>query len=350
MALVSAAASSGERQLPLWKKTVYSALVVTILGLPLYLVGEVGYRRAFGIPLWSAPPTAEPEPSDLGDSDTRVMEFGSVPYHQAFERLTNPALVYVPRANFSRGAVRINSQGFRDREFPVVAEPGAVRIVVLGDSIVWGHRLRLDETFPKQLERLLVQRNGARHQVMNFGVSGYSLQQQVEFYRLRAAQFDPAVVIIGSCVNDFQYSSVEGDFFGATESGLLGRSYLLRFLRLAVSTALYRHWNVSPANLTGIVDVSHELQRLQASAPRARLMMVMFPHLGDLQNYRFQWHHDVLTKPARSQGLVVEDLLDEFRQHQGEDLGVDHIHPNAAGNAIAAEAAYQALTASGLVR
>lgn len=343
-------ASPSEQQLPFWKKAVYSALVVAILGIPLYLLGEVSYRRAFGIPIWTSQVAARSEPSTLGDSNTSVMEFGSVPYYQAFERVANSPLVYVPRANFSRGAVRINSYGFRDREFSVAPEPGTVRIVVLGDSIVWGHGLSVHETFPKQLERLLAQRGGARYEVLNFGVSGYSLEQQVEFYRLRAAQFDPAVVIIGSCVNDFQYSSVEGDFFGASESGLLGRSYLLGFLRLALSTTLYRYWNVSPTRLAGIVDVPFELQRLRASAPRARLMMVMFPHLVDLQNYRFQWHHDVLTKPARSLGLVVEDLLDDFRQHQGEHLGVDHIHPNAAGNAIAAEATYRTLIASGLLR
>ncbi len=103
-------------------------------------------------------------------------------------------------------------------------EPGVFRIAMLGDSILWGHGLELKDTFAKQLETLLNESSEKKIEVLNFGVSGYSTQQEVELYRVKASLHDPDLVIVGYCLNDFEESSVEGRAFKHSCYGLFSKS------------------------------------------------------------------------------------------------------------------------------
>ena len=49
----------------------------------------------------------------------------------------------------------ISTQGLRDREFAVPKPPGLLRILVLGDSVAFGHGVAASEAFPRVLEDLL---------------------------------------------------------------------------------------------------------------------------------------------------------------------------------------------------
>ena len=51
--------------------------------------------------------------------------------------------------------VNINKAGFRDYEYSVDKPEGVFRIAVLGDSLIFGFGVNLEDTFPKVLERML---------------------------------------------------------------------------------------------------------------------------------------------------------------------------------------------------
>ena len=144
--------------LSLKKKLCFTALTLAVLAAPLWLLMEVGYRWAFGIPLVGG---------TLYEGDlkmpSRVLE--SRPWYRnflaAFRHSDNPILFYEPRPGY-RGRfyesrpghtgkeIAINADGFRDHAYPRQKPAGVFRIVVLGDSIVWGHGLALEDTFAKQ--------------------------------------------------------------------------------------------------------------------------------------------------------------------------------------------------------
>ena len=125
----------------------------------------------------------------------------------------NDALPYVLTPNAAgRGwdtDVVVNSHGFRDREFTESNENHALRVVALGDSITFGSRIAdPDVLYPKRLEHLLRRHRISRNaQVLNFGVTGYDVLNDVELLRVRALRFHPDIVVIGLCVNDIGYSS-----------------------------------------------------------------------------------------------------------------------------------------------
>ena len=84
----------------------------------------------------------------------------------------NPRLRYVPRP----ASGDIDDYGIRDCAVALEKPEGVYRIVVIGDSYVFG--LCIDDlldTFPKRLEAELSDPgDGARIEVVNLGVSGYA--------------------------------------------------------------------------------------------------------------------------------------------------------------------------------
>lgn len=215
--------------------------------------------------------------------------------------------------------------------------------------MIWGHGLPLADTFAKQLEVLLNQQQKGKYEVLNFGVSGYSLQQEVEQYLVRASSFNPDIAILGLCVNDSLYSSVEGDFFNQKDGGLLSKSYLLNDLWIVINKVLHQNFGVPQQYLEHIVDVPKQMQRLKNGSPDVSWLVLMFPRLDSLQNYKTLQEHRVLTQPARNLGLSVRDLLADYQKFSQATVSIDPIHPNRLGNKIAAEAAYDALLQNGML-
>lgn len=91
-----------------------------------------------------------------------------------------------------------NSWGMRDRERLLSKSLGVYRIAVLGPSHVMGSGVSDANTFTRVLEQRLNQgghRNGHfRYEVLNFGVAGYALTQQLAMLYDRVLKFEPDAV------------------------------------------------------------------------------------------------------------------------------------------------------------
>ncbi len=90
--------------------------------------------------------------------------------------------------------------GMRDREYPTAKPKGTYRIALLGPSIVMGSGVADGETFADFLEERLNQSASpganVRYEVLNFGVAGFSLVQQLAMLEERAIMFQPDAVFI----------------------------------------------------------------------------------------------------------------------------------------------------------
>jgi hypothetical protein len=106
---------------------------------------------------------------------------------------------------FAGVPVRINRLGFRDpREYDVEKAPGTFRILVLGDSVTFGHGTTFDMTYPYLLEqRLKAWRPDVKWEVWNLGVPGYNTRQELEYLRAVGPTYRPDLVIVGFFPNDF---------------------------------------------------------------------------------------------------------------------------------------------------
>lgn len=132
----------------------------------------------------------------------------------------NPLLMYELDPDFEGH----NSLGFRDEEFSPVRGQGVYRILALGDSVTYGNGVALDEAYPQQLERVLnasdeFRPEGETVEVLNMGVPGYSILQELEQLRSVGLAFEPDLVVLLVCLNDGIPHTVEFDQLLATRQG-----------------------------------------------------------------------------------------------------------------------------------
>lgn len=106
---------------------------------------------------------------------------------------------------FAGAPVHINALGFRDsRDYTVEKPTGTYRILVLGDSVTFGHGALYETTYPYLLEqRLKAWRPDVSWEVWNLGVPGYNTRQELDYLRAVRARFAPDLVVVGFFVNDF---------------------------------------------------------------------------------------------------------------------------------------------------
>jgi lysophospholipase L1-like esterase len=100
----------------------------------------------------------------------------------------------------------VNDGGYRGRDHAAGKAPGRIRIVMLGDSITFGHRVRDDQTF----SALLASRTG-RFEVLNLGVEGYGTDQELIVLQEEGLRRHPDVVILNFCSNDVLNNALDRD-------------------------------------------------------------------------------------------------------------------------------------------
>jgi lysophospholipase L1-like esterase len=131
------------------------------------------------------------------------------------------------------GWFRINSQGFRGREFSVAKTPGMLRVVCLGGSTTFdigsiGKAL----PWPEVMETQLRARLGAQAiEVLNLGIPGSNSLDSLIDLQMRVLALKPDLIVVYQGHNDFAYSfpqSPDPDRY-PLEAG--PRSELARWLR-----------------------------------------------------------------------------------------------------------------------
>jgi lysophospholipase L1-like esterase len=89
----------------------------------------------------------------------------------------------------------INSRGLRGHEYPYEKPPGVRRILVLGDSYIWGYGVADHEVLTEVLEERLRKASGP-YEVLNAGVSGWGNDQEYLFLKDEGFKYAPDVVVL----------------------------------------------------------------------------------------------------------------------------------------------------------
>lgn len=104
----------------------------------------------------------------------------------------------------------INGWGFRDREWPTpvrdadgtwVKDPDVYRVAMVGNSMTYGTSVPIEDSYGRQLERLLQERLDAagdprRVVVMNFAVQGYVFEQMARVYDDLIRRWRPDLMVV----------------------------------------------------------------------------------------------------------------------------------------------------------
>ena len=103
--------------------------------------------------------------------------------------------------------LRFNSEGMRDVEHAIAKPEGTYRIAVIGDSIVTGQEVDLEETVYRRLEAVL-QGAGRDVEVLGFAVRGFGTDQEYRLLEHYALKYEPDLVVLVFTGNDIRNNSL----------------------------------------------------------------------------------------------------------------------------------------------
>ncbi len=151
------------------------------------------------------------------------------------------------RGEFWGAPVSINSLGLRGDEVDLEPAENEVRILLLGDSLVFGVGLSDQYTIPRQLEQQLNRTSqGVVYRVINMGVPSYNTEQELIQLRTVGLSLNPDLVLLIFTDNDLQPKMWVFDRRKSMLVNFVQRSYALSLVALL-------YWDLN-ALLTGYSD------------------------------------------------------------------------------------------------
>jgi lysophospholipase L1-like esterase len=274
--------------------------------------------------------------------------------------------------NFTYGKLIVrNTDGFRDRDFMIPKPPSIYRILVLGDSFVWGVGLDMKDTLPKILESMLhKEMKTPKIEVINAGEGGYNTRQELLRFRDKGLKYEPNMVILVYFLNDVLNSVLpeKKNTKSALNSITTNLVRLLRVMELRSRIVMFvsqrirdiiRKIYLDEQNPFLLVDTMNnlytndyigwvnskkdlfEISRI-CKEHNAYFIGVIYPALYYLDNYRAAFAHKAISDYFHSINVPVIDLLPffQFKGKRYRSLWINLIdgHPNAEANYIAAKA------------
>lgn len=137
--------------------------------------------------------------SDINDAPPVQQGFG---YNQGGYGDLLPNLDVVERLMPVRPYwLKTNRVGLRNTD-EVNDDPNVFRVLAVGDSFMYGMYVHNPETFPARLEETLNQRLDTPVQVLNAGVPGYTIADELDYLKEKGLALKPDLVIFGFYTND----------------------------------------------------------------------------------------------------------------------------------------------------
>ena len=228
---------------------------------------------------------------------------------------------------FAGVPVRINSLELRDdREYNLAKNLRTFRILVLGDSVTFGHGSVYDHTYPYLLEQELRRwRPDVDWQVWNAAVPGYNTSQELALLQQVEKRFQPDLVVVG-----FFWNDVVGNF-AVTAPGIVPRaaSVVLSFLyRRVYSIELYKRVYLRIAS-TLSASASYK-QRLEYLAEQEALLgnvsAVQTLREQRLTSFERLTDAEVAAIQCRSGPTLARDTVANVQREPGFPDWLDAIH------------------------
>src|SRR5262249_38307858 len=145
---------------------------------------------------------------NLGKIDKHLDQNKFYTIRQLIRLSKNRRIIYelIPRISLSFRNKRytINAHGFRGPDYGDVKSYKSLRIVGLGDSVMWGWGVSDDEYYLALLSQYLNQSapDGYSWEIINTAVPGYNTAMEAETLKEKGLHYDPELVIIDYVSND----------------------------------------------------------------------------------------------------------------------------------------------------
>ena len=257
-----------------------------------------------------------------------------------YQNLSNSVRSEKPNWLDYKATYYINSDGMnsiKDYAFP--KKQGVYRIIMLGDSLVFGLFVNTNDNFSSLLEdklnNVLFCDSISHFEVINFGMPGYDIQYAVERYKIKGKKYEPDLVIF--LVNNWNFDRVNEWYFPITkELELSGTPGYVPELGKVL--------NLSQAeNIMKLRYSKSELIEYQKKALfrlkdfyKGKLILASFSNLKS--EYKILLKQFVITNKNFNSVDNITDITNIKNYHFQDDL-----HPNIQGHQKLAQDFYMLL-------
>lgn len=282
---------------------------------------------------------------------------------------------------------RINSVGLRDTLLPTQKKrEGELRVLLTGDSSIYGWGVRDHETYAVFLEKELKRRFQKNIDVINMGVPGYSTEQTLRLLQKVGWSYEPDLIIVSNIFSDCNIDAFQDrQAFSLTRPQPSTTETILQQSRLYCATKM--HWVYYQATLNqnpnrvlmpGIPTGANAAVRLEELNETLALSRVPIPeYLENLNTIRTQakergahmilaplaqewdvgiwnvpmpkptkdhilpWfpYREAQKKWAKEQNVPIISFPEVFSSYTGEParLFIDNMHPSRTGTLLMAQ-------------
>lgn len=243
---------------------------------------------------------------------------------------------------------RINSQGCRGAEYPQHANPGAWRILSLGDGNTFGIGVHEGDTYSSRLESLLNETGVSRgpqdhYDVINCGVKGASTQQEARLFNAVGSYYAPNVVLLAVNPDDDRFTTEDEEQANDARVGKLERLFHVWGILSSLGAP-----KPAPTDYGSIIAGVKQIDG-DVRAHGARLAVVLFQHR---EGADWASLDSAVTKGLRGSNIPLLNLGRPLLSFGEEKLLVHSVHdhhPNELAHRIAAEALRKFLADQGML-
>ncbi len=251
---------------------------------------------------------------------------------------------------FKLSDFKTNSRGLRDREYSIEKPENTFRVAVIGGSFTVPAGVELDLAFHSILEeRLSNEDPDLNYEFINFGVSGYRINNKIATLKYKALEYDPDLVLFvldGSQFTEdeekeFEPKPVKNQFFQSFTYELLSK--------LKVFKDDKKHQEYLDNHLAGLDEFDQDLIELRQISIQYNVpvCIVVLDH-----DYSHNELSAEIQKLVEKNNLYYSNTLPAFENTNLSEMTIykTDIHPNVKANQIFADKIYDDLEEQLLIK
>ena len=283
----------------------------------------------------------------------KMKSVGSMGYTGYLKRSDMPAVVYEFKPGldsyFKLAGFKTNSQGLRDKECSLEKPANTFRVAVIGGSFTVPAGVEIDQAFHSILENRLNQEfPDLNYEFINFGVSGYRINNKIATLKYKALEYKPDLILFvldssqftEDDEKEFNPKSTKNQFFQSFTYKLISKIKLFESDR--------KHQEFLDDHLRGLKEFDLTLKDLHRISRNYNIPICIVVLDHDYSHYELS---DKIKKLAEKYSLYYSNTIPAFRDTNITDFTIYKIdiHPNAEANRIFADAIYNDLKIQSLL-
>lgn len=274
----------------------------------------------------------------------KMKSVGSMGYTGYLQKSEFPEIVYEfkPDINsyFKLSDFKTNSQGLRDIEYSVEKPSNTFRVAVIGGSFTVPAGVELDEAFHSILENRLNQEYpDLNYEFINFGVSGYRINNKMAALKHKALEYSPDLILFVLDGSQFTEDD-EKEFIVKPKKNQFFQSFAFKLIS---KNRLFKnedkHQKFLDQHIAGLNHLDQTLGELSRISKNNNvpICIVVLDH-----DYTHADLSSEIQKLVEKNNLYYSNTIPSFRNSHIQELTIYKIdiHPNGDANQIFADAIY----------